>query len=71
MEDSTIAFLILSYWMIFLCFFWFVFRPIRDTWKGWIKDALLSLIWPLTPIIYLVMLLYFWIDERKSNKPSI
>lgn len=44
----------LIYWVGFFIAY-YTFKPYDDSWKGWIKDAFLSIIWLITIPLYYIL----------------
>ena len=45
----------LAYWTGFFVAYFIIFKPYDDSWRGWIKDMLVSVIWFITiPLKYFI-----------------
>lgn len=45
----------LTYWIGFFIAYCRVFRPCDDSWRGWIKDVFVSVVWFITiPLKYFI-----------------
>ena len=52
------------WWIGFLIFYTRIYRPSKDTWGAWFRNAIFSLTWPLTPL----WMVLFDIVRKSKNK---